>query len=129
MRARALLAVAVCAALALTGCGKSVTSGTVIEKRYEAARDWTTQEPTYINVPVTRTRQSCSTVNKQTQCTTQTYTDYQYTFVGWHTEYHHKDQRWVLTLKDSEGDTGEVTVDQTTYDRMERGSQYGTDFS
>lgn len=129
MRARVLLTVAVCAALALTGCGKSVTSGTVIDKRYEAARDWTTQEPTYMTVPVQRVKTSCNTVNKQTKCSTYTTTDYEYRMVGWHTEYHHKDQQWVLTLKDSEGDTGEVTVDQTTYDRMERGSQYGTDFS
>jgi hypothetical protein len=113
--------------LVLAGCGTSVRAGTVVDKHYSPARDWTTQEPTYIYVPVQRTRMSCYTVNKQQRCSTQWYTDMQYTFVGWHTEAHHSDQKWTVTLRDKEGNTGEVQVSQPQFSELSNGSFYDSE--
>lgn len=113
-------------ALVLTGCGKSVTSGTVIKKDFVAAHDWTTQDPTYVALPVTKSKTSCTGSGKTKSCSSSSYTDYVRTFVGWHTSYHHAADKWTLTLKDKDGDTGVVEVDVLTYNHEEIGSQYGT---
>jgi hypothetical protein len=112
--------------LVLTGCKGPVTAGTVVKKDFVAAHDWTTQDPTYVTIPVTKSRTSCTGSGKTKSCYSSSYTDYVRTFVGWHTSYHHAGDKWTLTLKDSEGDTGVVEVDVLAYNHMEIGSQYGT---
>lgn len=116
------------AALLVTGCGHSITSGTVIDKRYVPARDWETTEPTIMYIPVTNYRTVCSTVNKQTQCRSQAYTDMQMRIVGYHQERHHENEYWVLTLRDSESDdTGDVRVSKERFNSISIGSTYNTE--
>ena len=107
----------------LAACGTRVEAGTIVGKEYVPAKDWTSQEPTYAWIPHTHTSTTCS--GKPLVCRTSTYTTSDYTWIGMHTEYHHDDQKWVLHLKDKDGNPGDVTVPQTVYSEQQIGNWYG----
>lgn len=115
------------ALLVLTACGTHVTSGTVVEKKFDPARTWVVQVPDYIYVPVSKTRMSCSynSTTKSQSCTSQVYTDMEMRFVGYHDETRSKPDEWFLVLEDSEGNRGQVEVTQSDYSGYSQGDWYG----
>lgn len=81
--------------LALVGCG--ITSGTVTGKHYEEPYDYTTMR--------------CSVYIK-TMC------------AAYVNDTHHVDEKWVISLENQEGDTGDVSVTQQDYDAISVGDVY-----
>jgi hypothetical protein len=80
----------------LSACG--ITSGEVIDKHYE--------EPYFYTTSV------CSGYNAQGYC------------IVWVPITSHVDEKWVFTLKSSEGKTGDLDVSKEDYDNVPLGTIY-----
>lgn len=106
MKTHTLAAAVAAGTLLLTGCGASVSSGTVVDKRYEDAYTW-------------YTTQCLPTANNACGSSMQVP--------------HYEPEHWVLTLencelrKDSSDDCprGDVYVDPRTYDEVQLGDDFG----
>ena len=100
----------------LVGCS-TISSGTVVSKRYEEARDWQEYVADYVwvNIPIW----SCGASGKTSSCRTTYATTRQQ--VGGHQEQRHEPAHWYLTLDDGE-DTGEVEVDEWRWREAQVGS-------
>lgn len=85
--------------LLLVACS-GITSGRVTGKHYEEAYYYTTQ--------------ICSGYNAQGTCSM------------WVPIINYMDERWVLDLENTQGDTGSVSVDEETYQVTEIGSVYNS---
>ena len=104
----------------LSSCG-GVTEGTVIEKKHEPMHVWTVNVPDYVTV--TEPRTTCGpTSGGKTTCAT-TYRTVRKP-VGSRTETKVDDEDFYLVLRDEDGNTGQVDVDEATYDRTELGQWY-----
>ncbi|MEU7570296.1 hypothetical protein [Micromonospora sp. NPDC049240] len=98
------LAVLGAAMLALAGCGSDVTSGTVVAKDHVAARDWTYWQPIYV-----------ARCDSKGVCTMQQ--------TGVIPVEMHDPECWRLALR-AGNDTGEVCVDQQTWERTAPNDHY-----
>lgn len=79
----------------LTACG--ITSGEIIDKHYEAPYSYTTMQ--------------CIVYGK-------------YGCTGYMPITHHVDEKWVFTLENKEGDTGDLAVSKQDYDNVPIGTIY-----
>jgi hypothetical protein len=83
--------------LMLAACA-GISSGTVTAKHQEDAYYWT--------------QMICSGYNQQGSCTV------------WVPITHHVDEKWVLSLENKEGDTGDVSVPENVYNTTDIGTIY-----
>lgn len=113
-----LTATALLTAILLAACG-GITEGTVYEKTYTPARDWTTTEPDYDTRCTTKTRMK--TVNGKTR--TETYQDCQRYQDGWEEVAHHEDECYRVAFREGD-DTSSVCVTKEQYDAVEIGDPF-----
>lgn len=119
---RALLTLlAIVAALVLSACAPE--QGDVIEKKYVPDREWYSTEPVYVteSYPCTKTR--TSTVNGKTTTQTYTTTCTRQAQRGTEQRYHYSPEEYRLKIDDG-GDTGWVSVSETTYEDASIGDWY-----
>jgi hypothetical protein len=104
--------------IALLGCSKPPTSGTVTEVQYDDPDIWTTLEPTYMTLcqPV------ITTFNGRTSTSVQCGQN----IVGWHNERHYDGPHWRLKLQDDKDPkhTGWVEVSENVFVKYYVGGHY-----
>jgi hypothetical protein len=109
---RVLAALLAALVLGVAAACNGVTSGVVIEKNYDDPDRWTSSEPVY--------KQNCRTVRQRTT----SYQDCTRVLSHYEQEDHYDGPHWSLRLRDREGRTGWVEVDQIAYHRARIGDTY-----
>lgn len=98
--------------LVVAAACNGVSAGVVIEKDYDDPDSWVSSRPVY--------RQQCRSVLRRT-----TYVnDCTQVFSHNETEQHYDGPHWSLRLRATDGKTGWVEVDETTYHDTRIGGRY-----